>query len=334
MPDTPQRTHPYDALTPDLILDAVDKTGRRSDGRLLALNSYENRVYQLGVEDGAPVIAKFYRPGRWPRAAILEEHAFALELAAGELPVVAPLQDGQGPTLHEHGGFLFAVYPRQRGRAPELEQRDTLEWMGRFIARIHAIGAARAFEHRPAIDLRSFGEEPFAFLLEQGFLPPDLTPAYESVVRQVLAQAGDCIERAGDVASIRLHGDCHAGNVLWDDDGPHFVDLDDARRGPAVQDLWMLLSGEREQMQQQLSAVLRGYREFYDFDPRELHLIEALRTLRLIHYAGWLARRWDDPTFPLNFPWFNTQRYWQDQILALREQSALMQEAPLIVSRE
>ena len=335
MPDTPPaRTHPYDALTPDLILDAVDKTGRRSDGRLLALNSYENRVYQLGVEDGAPVIAKFYRPGRWPRAAILEEHAFALELAAGELPVVAPLQDGQGVSLHEHGGFLFAVYPRQRGRAPELEQRDTLEWMGRFIARIHAIGAARAFEHRPAIDLRSFGEEPFAFLLEQGCLPPDLAPAYESVVRQVLAQAGDCFERAGDVADIRLHGDCHAGNVLWDEDGPHFVDLDDARRGPAVQDLWMLLSGEREQMQLQLSAVLRGYREFYDFDPRELHLIEALRTLRLIHYAGWLARRWDDPTFPLNFPWFNTQRYWQDQILALREQSALMQEAPLIVSRE
>ena len=334
MPDTPPRTHPYDALTPDLILDAVDKTGRRSDGRLLALNSYENRVYQLGVEDGAPVIAKFYRPGRWPRAAIVEEHAFALELAAGELPVVAPQQDGQSVTLQEHGGFLFAVYPRQRGRAPELEQRDTLEWMGRFIARIHAIGAARAFEHRPAIDLRSFGEEPLAFLLEQGFLPPDLTPAYESVVRQVLAQVRDCFERAGDVASIRLHGDCHAGNVLWDDDGPHFVDLDDARRGPAVQDLWMLLSGEREQMQQQLSAVLRGYREFYDFDPRELHLIEALRTLRLIHYAGWLARRWDDPTFPLNFPWFNTQRYWQDQILALREQSALMQEPPLIVHRE
>jgi Ser/Thr protein kinase RdoA (MazF antagonist) len=332
MPDTPPaHTHPYDALTPDVILDAVDQTGRRCDGRLLALNSYENRVYQLGVEDEAPVIAKFYRPERWPREAIVEEHAFALALAAGELPVVAPLQDGRGATLHEHGGFLFAIYPRQRGRAPELEQRDTLEWMGRFIARIHAIGAVQAFEHRPPLDLQTFGEEPFAFLLDRGMVPPDLLPAYQSVVRQVLTQARDCFERAGDVASIRLHGDCHAGNVLWDDDGPHFVDLDDARRGPAIQDLWMLLSGEREQMQQQLGAVLRGYREFYDFDPRELHLVEALRTLRLIHYAAWLARRWNDPTFPINFPWFNTQRYWQDQILALREQSALMQEPPLSV---
>jgi Ser/Thr protein kinase RdoA (MazF antagonist) len=184
------------------------------------------------------------------------------------------------------------------------------------------------------LDLRTFGEEPFAFLLDNDFLPPDLRPAYESVVRQALGQARGCFERAGAVARIRLHGDCHAGNVLWADDGPHFVDLDDARSGPAIQDLWMLLSGEREQMEQQLAAVLRGYREFHDFNPRELHLIEPLRTLRLIHYAGWLARRWDDPTFPINFPWFNTQRYWQDQILALREQSALMDEPPLVVSWE
>jgi Ser/Thr protein kinase RdoA (MazF antagonist) len=320
--------HPYDALTPDLILDAVDQTGRRSDGRLLALNSYENRVYQVGIEDGPPVIAKFYRPGRWSRAAILEEHAFALELAAAELPVVPPLEDGRGETLHEHGGFLFSVSARQRGRAPELDQRDTLEWMGRFIGRIHAIGALRRFEHRPTLDVRTFGDEPFAFLLDGNFIPPELLPAYESLVRQVLAQVRGCFERAGKVARIRLHGDCHASNVLWDD-GPHFVDLDDARNGPAIQDLWMLLSGEREQMQLQLSAVLRGYREFYDFDPRELHLIEALRTLRLIHYSGWLARRWDDPAFPHNFPWFNTQRYWQDHVLALREQLGAMSEPPV-----
>jgi len=341
--------HPYDALTPDLILDAVEQTGLRCDGRLLALNSFENRVYQVGIEGGPPMVAKFYRPQRWLRDAILEEHAFALELARAELPVVAPLRDEdiqssawrdahrvselrgttQDATLREHRGFAFALYPRQGGRAPELEDGDTLTWMGRFIGRIHAIGALRAFGHRPALDVQTFGQEPSAFLVGEKFIPQDLCPAYESVVRQVLDQARECFERAGSVSIIRLHGDCHAGNVLWDDRGPHFVDLDDARSGPAMQDLWMLLSGERAAMGQQLGAVLRGYREFHEFNFRELHLIEALRTLRLIHYAGWLGRRWEDPTFPVNFPWFNTQRYWQDHILSLREQAALMQEPPL-----
>jgi len=350
----PTESHPYDALTPDLILDAVEQIGLRCDGRLLALNSFENRVYQVGIEDGEPLVAKFYRPERWPSSAILEEHSFALELAEAELPVVAPLRDedisgarneppraepsradaapgtrDRSRTLRERGGFAFALYPRQRGRAPELEDRDTLTWMGRFIGRIHAIGALRSFQHRPTLDVQTFGEEPAAFVLEQGFIPPDLRAAYETLVQQVLEQARTCFEQAGRISNIRLHGDCHAGNVLWDDKGPHFVDLDDARSGPAAQDLWMLLSGEREAMEQQLGAVLRGYREFHDFNARELHLIEALRTLRLIHYSGWLARRWDDPTFPVNFPWFNTQRYWQDQILSLREQAALMQEPPL-----
>lgn len=323
--------HPYEDLTPDLILDAVERTGLRCDGRLLALNSFENRVYQVGIEESTPVVAKFYRPARWTRAAILEEHAFALELSAAELPVVAPLasEHEDGATLHEHGGFLFALYDRQRGRAPELGDARTLEWMGRFIGRIHAMGALRPFAHRPVLDIQTFGAEPLEFLLERDCVPTDLRPAYESVVRQVLELARACFERAGDVARIRLHGDCHAGNVLWDDDGPHFVDLDDARMGPAVQDLWMLLSGERDAMEQQLGAVLRGYREFHDFSLRELHLVEALRSLRLVHYAAWLARRWDDPTFPINFPWFDTPRYWQDQILALREQAALMTEPPL-----
>jgi Ser/Thr protein kinase RdoA (MazF antagonist) len=355
----PVDSHPYDALTPDLILDAVERSGLCCDGRLLALNSFENRVYQVGIEDGAPLVAKFYRPERWPRAAILEEHAFALELARAELPIVAPLRDEdiqgarsrdadglagraredgtastlqtpeQGGTLREHRGFAFALYPRQRGRAPELEDRDTLTWMGRFIGRIHAIGALHPFRYRPELDVRTFGEEPAAFLLDHGFIPPDLRPAYQTLVRQVLDQTHACFEQAGRVSSIRLHGDCHAGNVLWDDEGPHFVDLDDARSGPAAQDLWMLLSGERAAMELQLGAVLRGYREFHEFNLQELRLIEALRTLRLIHYSGWLARRWEDPTFPVNFPWFNTQRYWQDQILSLREQSALMQEPPL-----
>lgn len=335
MPGAPTPSaHPYDALTPDLILDAVEQGGYRCDGRLLALNSFENRVYQVGLEEGAALVVKFYRPARWSAAAILEEHAFAQELSAAELPVVAPLADRSGATLHERGGFVFALYPRQRGRAPELDRDDTLEWMGRFIGRIHAVGGLRPFAHRPALDISSFGEEPSAFLLEHQFIPADLLPAYESLLQQVLARIRACFSRAGAVRSIRLHGDCHAGNVLWDADGPHFVDLDDARSGPAVQDLWMLLSGSREAMQVQLSVVLRGYREFRDFDPRELHLIEALRTLRLIHYAAWLARRWDDPTFPMNFPWFNTQRYWQDHILALREQSAAMEEPPLEMERD
>jgi Ser/Thr protein kinase RdoA (MazF antagonist) len=326
---SPGPNHPYDALTPEVILDAVESRGLRCDGRLLALNSFENRVYQVGIEEQPPVIAKFYRPRRWSRAAIAEEHAFAHELAGAELPVVAPMMSGDGGSLHEHAGFLFALYPRQRGRAPELDPTDNLEWMGRFIARIHAVGEQRAFEHRPGVDLATFGTEPVQFLLEHDFVPPDLRTAYASLLQQVLPQIEQCFDRAGAVATLRLHGDCHAGNVLWDDSGPHFVDLDDARTGPAVQDLWMLLAGDREAMERQLSAVLRGYREFHDFDLRELHLIEALRTLRLIHYSAWLARRWDDPAFPRNFPWFNTQRYWQDQILALREQLALMQEHPL-----
>jgi len=325
----PDSTHPYDALTPDLILDSVESGGLRCDGRLLALNSFENRVYQVGIEEAQPVVAKFYRPGRWSDAAIAEEHAFAAELAQAELPVVAPIADAAGSTLHAFGGFRFALYPRQRGRAPELEAQDTLTWMGRFIARIHAIGALRPFAHRPALTIESFGEEPTRFLLEGGFIPADLTLAYRTLVEQLLAAIRACFARAGTLASIRLHGDCHPGNVLWADDGPHFVDLDDARMGPAVQDLWMLLSGERESMARQVRWLLDGYWEFHDIDPRELQLIEPLRTLRMLHYAGWLARRWDDPAFPAAFPWFNTQRYWQDHILALREQAAAMDEPAL-----
>jgi Ser/Thr protein kinase RdoA (MazF antagonist) len=325
-------THPYDALTPDLILDAVESAGLRCDGRLLALNSFENRVYQVGIEDAQAVVVKFYRPGRWSDAQIAEEHEFARELAQAELPVVAPLPIGEGGVaggmLQAFGGFRFALYPRQRGRAPELESQDTLTWMGRFIGRIHAIGALRPFAYRPALTIDSFGEEPARFLLDNGFLPPDLVVAYRTLAEQLLASIRACFARAGEIAAIRLHGDCHPGNVLWADDGPHFVDLDDARMGPAVQDLWMLLSGDRDSVARQLRWLLDGYWEFHDFELRELQLIEALRTLRMIHYAGWLARRWDDPAFPAAFPWFNTQRYWQDHILALREQAAAMEEAP------
>lgn len=319
---------PYASLTPDAVLDAVESIGLRGDGRLLALNSYENRVYQIGMDEGAPIVAKFYRPGRWSDAQILEEHAFTRELAERELPVVAPLAIG-GQTLRQHAGFRFAVYPRRGGRAPEFDNLDTLEWMGRFIGRIHAVGALRPFEHRPTLDIASFGEAPRAFLLGGGWIPDDLLPAYESVSTQALEGVRHCFDQAGEVGALRLHGDCHAGNVLWTEAGPHFVDFDDSRMGPAVQDLWMLLSGERAEMTRQLGLVVAGYEEFHDFDPNELHLIEALRTLRLMHYSAWLAQRWDDPAFPMAFPWFNTQRYWQDRILELREQVALMQEPSL-----
>ena len=306
----------------------MDSIGLRSDGRLLALNSYENRVYQIGMEDGPPIVAKFYRPGRWSDQAILEEHVFTQELAELEIPVVAPLAF-EGKTLNRHDEFRFAVYAKCKGRAPELDDPDTLEWMGRFIGRIHAVGALEPFQHRPSISISSFGEEPIEFLLNNRWIPEDLVEAYGSVANLALDGVRRCYERAGDVKQIRLHGDCHLGNVLWADDGPHFVDFDDSRMGPAIQDLWMLLSGERGDQVRQLSDVLAGYEDFFDFDKRELYLIEALRTLRLIHYSAWLARRWDDPAFPAAFPWFNTQRYWQDRILELREQIPLMDEPPL-----
>jgi Ser/Thr protein kinase RdoA (MazF antagonist) len=323
---------PFADLTPDLILAALESVGLSPDGRMLALNSYENRVYQIGLEDGPMVVAKFYRPARWTDAAIAEEHRFVGELAAREIPVVAPLTLG-GATLHHHGGMRFALFPRIGGRAPELGDEATLEWMGRFIGRIHAVGALEPYRARPAIDVASFGEEPRDWLLAHGFIPDDLLPAWSTTVDQALDGVRRAFERAGDVVAIRLHGDCHGGNVLWrdapDDAGPHFVDFDDSRMGPAVQDLWMLLSGGRHEMSAQLSAVLAGYEDFHDFAPRELYLVEALRTLRLIHYSAWIARRWDDPAFPAAFPWFNTQRYWQDRILELREQIALMDEPPL-----
>lgn len=315
-------------LGPDAVLDAIESVGLYGDGRLLALNSYENRVYQLGIEDAAPVVAKFYRPARWSDAAILEEHAFTIELAEREIPVVPPLVLN-GATLHHFQGLRFAVFARHGGRAPELDDSATLEWMGRFMGRIHAVGAVQAYAHRPALDIESFGIEPRRFLLEHGFIPPDILSAYESVSQQAITAVQHAFERAGEVAQLRLHGDCHVGNVLWTDAGPHFVDFDDSRMGPAIQDLWMLLSGERRDRVRQMSDLLAGYEDFCDFEPRELHLVEALRTLRLLHYSAWLARRWEDPAFPAAFPWFNTQRYWQDRVLELREQVALMDEPPL-----
>jgi Ser/Thr protein kinase RdoA (MazF antagonist) len=319
---------PYATLTPHRILDALDSVGVRGDGRLLTLNSYENRVYLVYRDDAAPMVVKFYRPGRWTDAQIREEHAFVAELDEREIPAVPPLALA-GATLHHFADSRFAVYPKLAGRTPELDDPATLEWLGRFIGRIHALGALRPFELRPTLDIESFGDEPRQFLLAHDFIPPDLVEAYRTVSEMALSGVRHCFARAGAVRSLRLHGDCHASNVLWTPEGPHFVDFDDARNGPAVQDLWMLLSGDRAAMTRQLTDVLAGYEDFAEFDRRELHLIEALRSLRLVHYAAWIARRWDDPAFPAAFPWFNTQRYWQDRILELREQIAAMEEPPL-----
>lgn len=329
METPPRNTHPYDALTPELILNAVDAQGYVTNGRLLALNSYENRVYQVGIEDEKPVIAKFYRPGRWSNEAILEEHAFTEELVEREIPVVAPLRDDQNNSLFFYQDFRFALFPRRGGHWPELDDPDQREWIGRFMGSIHACGAQKAFQHRITIGTRNYGWDSVQYIEEHGFIPSDLQLAYSSTCHDVMQQVEAAFERAGNIRHIRLYGDCHPGNILWTDAGPHFVDFDDICMGPAVQDLWMLLSGDRNEMTVQLMDYLEGYQVFHDFDPGQLQLIEPLRTLRLLHYSAWLAKRWEDPAFPRSFPWFNTQKYWEEQILTMREQAARLQEPPL-----
>ncbi|GAA4425480.1 serine/threonine protein kinase [Acidovorax lacteus] len=342
-PPSEPSSHPYASLTPDLVLDALAQVGLYGDGRLLALPSYENRVYQVALEDGQRVVAKFYRPGRWSPDEILEEHAFAQELAAAEVPVVAPRVLEGGSTLAEHGGFRFAVSPWRGGRAPELDDDEVLEWVGRYLARIHTVGAAQPFVHRPALSVAQFGEASRDWLLGHHMIPLDVQRAWRDACEQALATMADrglaladgsLRPVLADAHTLRLHGDCHPGNILWTpvdrpDGGPHFVDLDDARSGPAVQDLWMLLSGERAQRTQQLAVLLDGYEQFRAFDRRELGLIEPLRTLRLIHYSAWLARRWEDPIFPQAFPWFGNSDYWRGQVDMLHEQIEAMSEAPL-----
>lgn len=315
-------------LQPDDILTTLSDMGFECDGRFLALNSYENRVYQVGIENDAPIVAKFYRPKRWSDKAIQEEHEFAIDLANQEIPVIPPLELG-GNTLHHAGHYRLAVYECHWGRAPDLDNYDLQTQLGRLVARIHLEGETRRFAHRPTIDINSYGVESLGYLLDNDFIPDDNRDAYESVAELVLDGVEACMERSGHVREIRLHGDFHPGNVLVARDQLHIVDLDDARHGPAVQDLWMFLSGDRDEQTPQLTALLEGYQSFRTFDARELHLIEALRSLRIMHYAAWLARRWEDPAFKIAFPWFDSRRYWDDHVLALREQVALMMEPPL-----
>tara|TARA_R110002072_G_scaffold542_4_gene4363 strand:- start:747 stop:1727 length:981 start_codon:yes stop_codon:yes gene_type:complete len=321
-------THPYDRLDPDLIIDAVESVGFRSDARLLALNSYENRVYQVGIEDGTPLIAKFYRPERWSEAQIQEEHRFSLELQDAEISVVAPMVSAQGETLHTYEGFQFALFIRRGGYPPELDNLDNLLVLGRTLGRIHGVGKASAFTERQSITVDRMLTQSRELLLD-GFIPKGLVAAYESLTADLeqMVKALYSEVKAGD--QIRIHGDCHVGNILWRDETAHFVDFDDCCTAPAIQDLWMFLNGERHERQLQLSELVEGYSEFCDFDPRQIRWIEALRTMRLIHYAAWLARRWEDPAFPRSFTWFNTERYWADHILELREQMSALQEEPL-----
>lgn len=320
-------SHPYEQLTPDCILDALENVGFEPTGSLLALNSYENRVYQVNLEDGRFVIAKFYRPNRWSDAAILEEHAFSQELTEQEIPIVAPLVINE-KTLFEFEGFRFTVFPRQGGRTPELEQPETLKQIGRFLGRIHSVGATRPFVDRPKLTVQNFGFDSLKFLLDNNFISPEVRTNYQHAAEEALQLVAGRYE-AILPRNIRLHGDCHPGNLLWTDSGPHFVDLDDCRMGPAIQDLWMLLSGTNDEMSIQFRNLLEGYETFFEFDLAELSLIESLRTLRILHYSAWLARRWDDPAFPLHFPWFNSPRYWEEQMLTLREQIERLQAPTL-----
>jgi Ser/Thr protein kinase RdoA (MazF antagonist) len=328
----PQHLHPFDRLSPQAVLDALDDVGLRGDGRLLQLNSYENRVFQVFLEDGSAVVAKFYRPERWTDAQILEEHAFAIELAEAEVPVVAPLVLPDGSTLAhctiDTQPFRYAAFPRRAGRAPELEDLDTLRWIGRFIGRLHDVGERRPFATRRTLDAQTFGHAARDRVLALDMIPPAQAPGWLDACDTAIA----AVEAAFDAlqpANLRLHGDCHPGNILWREGGPHLVDLDDACMGPAVQDLWMLLSGSRQAMGVQVAAVLAGYRQFHSFNLRELALIEPLRTLRMIHHSAWLAERWSDPAFPAAFPWFGTSGYWGQQTTQLREQLEAMAEPPI-----
>jgi Ser/Thr protein kinase RdoA (MazF antagonist) len=327
MPQTTDSTTPYYRLDPDTVIRAVESTGLVCDGRLLALNSYENRVYQVGIEAQLPVVAKFYRPGRWSDEQILEEHEFSAEIAAAEIPLIAPMTHA-GTTLHFFEGFRFALFERRGGHAPELDRKDTRLWLGRFLGRMHAVGASKAFAYRPALTPQRYGHESIATILEGQWLPPHIAPAFESLAADLMTTVEAAYQRCGKLTQIRLHGDCHPGNILWRD-GPFFVDMDDCQTGPRVQDLWMLLSGEQDEMAAQMHDLLEGYTAFHPFRHVELQLIEALRTLRMLHHAAWLARRWEDPAFPIAFPWFGEPRYWEDLVLNLREQLGAMQEPGL-----
>ena len=318
----------YNQLDPETIIQAVESTGLKCDGRITALNSYENRVYQIGIEDEEPIIGKFYRPKRWPDETIQEEHDFTLELQANEIPVVAPLVL-EGQSLQHHANFRFALYPRRGGYPPETDNEEELEQLGHVIARMHNIGATKSFSHRLSMQPLEDSREASDFLLANAFIPNDLIIAYESLCTQLFEQMQGFENALTQTHFIRIHADFHHGNVLYRDNIANIVDFDDARMGPAVQDIWMFLAGDRQEMTLGLGIILDAYSEFREFEASELTIIELLRTARIMTYAAWIAKRWQDPAFPIAFPYFNSQQYWENHILTLREQAALLQEPPL-----
>ncbi len=319
----------YYNLTPDKVLDAIESTGIQLDGSMLTLNSYENRVYRVRDEEGTKLVAKFYRPKRWSNQQIAEEHKFSQQLLDIEIPVVAPIKNDHGDSLLHWESYRFSLFPCHGGRAPELDDETHLLWLGRYMARIHNVGEIESFLHRPEINCETFGMQCLTFLMQSTHIPSSLCLAYETIASQVLAASQKIIDEHPTVKIIRTHCDCHPGNILWTDEGPHIVDLDDSRNGPAIQDLWMLLGGDKETMNERLELLLEGYEEFRDFDSQELILIEPLRTLRMIHYSAWLAQRWSDPSFQHHFPWFAETKYWEHQILGLKEQLAAIIDPPI-----
>lgn len=320
--------HPFDILTPDTVIQSVEKQGYLSDGRILALNSYENRVYQVGIEDAEPVIVKFYRPHRWSKEQIQEEHDFCYELAEQDFPVVCPEKGAAGNSFWEDSGIVTALFKRRGGRAPELDNLDNIYSLGQHMGRLHAVGAVTPFKHRTTLDIQSYGNDSVETIITT-LLPTNLQDAYRTLAADLLKLVESRFAAVDNFTLIRCHGDCHIGNILWRDDKPHFVDFDDARMAPAIQDLWMFLSGDRAQQTEQLSELVEAYEMFNSFNLAEISLIEPLRTLRLMHFSAWLAKRWNDPAFPMHFPWFNTEAYWGAHILELREQFSALQESPL-----
>ncbi len=317
----------FSALTPDLILDAIESLGYATDARIIELNSYENRVFQVGIEASAPIITKFYRPNRWTDAMIREEHQLTYDFYEEDLSVVPPLTF-EGRTLFNFDRYRFSIFERRGGRAPEVDNLDCLTTLGRHIALMHNIGARNAFTFRPELSVEEFGRQARATLIDADFVPTTLLPAYDAVSSEVLRLTEQVFAEVS-YPPIRVHGDCHMGNVLWREDTPHFVDFDDARMGPSIQDLWMLLSGDRAAQTEQLQAIRLGYQDFRDFPTQELRLVEALRALRLMHQAAWIARRWQEAAFQRAFPFFEDERYWSNHILALREQCGALIEPPL-----